>query len=150
MTRSILLITVMSAAGLVTIHLRDDLQEQQPITKEVTEFDDPTTELVENYRVFKSTLAATLKELSDRHVDLATATARIHSVAKKHSPIYLDRVCVSDPGATPEERIARNLIGHLVSLEEVEPELAPRIAELKVEFQGTFEVSLSGVDPDDQ
>jgi len=48
---------------------------------------------------------------------------------------YLDRVCISDPTPKLETSIAKNLVGHVYSLEEVHPQLAERTAELERELE---------------
>jgi hypothetical protein len=125
----------MAVASLVTVRYVDDSQQEEPATREILCFDDETTELVENYRTFKGTLDATLQSLEARDLNLADATARVYTTAKKHCPIYLERVAISDPDVTIEGSIARNLVGHLRSLDSVRPALVQRVIELENERQ---------------
>lgn len=134
MSKSILLIAIMALAGLTTLYYAEDKTIEAQMTREVNYFDEETTELCENYSVFKLTLDDTLTKLENRDINLTEAMARVYGAAKQHCPIYLERVDITDPAPSHEASVARNLIGHLISLEEVRPELGRRVAELQLEF----------------
>lgn len=136
MTRTILLVIVTSAAGLMTLHAMHRFAEpKQRDMIDVTEFDETTTEYMINYEQFKATLKSSLHDLAERKANLQEAAERVYRSAIMHSPIYLDRICVSEIGATHEERVARNLIGHLRDLEEVNPLIGERVTELDIELE---------------
>jgi hypothetical protein len=135
MSKTITLVIVMGAASLVTVRYVDDSQQETPMSREVHYFDEETTDLAENYGIFKSTFDATLQSLEAREMNLTDATARVYATAKKHCPIYLERVVDSDPDDTIEGSIAHNLVGHLSFLEEIRPPITQRVVELETERQ---------------
>src|SRR5262245_33724789 len=135
MSRIIIVGVVMTAAGLTTLNFLDDPRERAPISNDVNEFDSGTTKLMVNYRHFKDTLDSTLVDLEARDVNLNDATARVYAAANRYCPSYLTRVGESDPAVTLEASVAKNLVGHIRSLEEVRPAVAVRVAELENEFE---------------
>ncbi len=136
MTRTAILVIAMSAAGLMTLHVMHRFSEPtQRDTFDVTEFDEATTEYMMHYEQFKAALKSSLSDLTQRKANLAEATERVYFSARAHSPIYLERICVSEIGKTHEERIARNLIGHLRDLQEVNPHIGERVIELDIELE---------------
>ena len=131
MTKTATLLTVILAAGILTASVRfDTAPKQKPITQ-VDHFDEETTIRANHYEQFKRALTDTIKALHDGQIDLASATSRIQHEAETHCDVYRTRVRVSDPGDTLEESIARNLVGHVASLEEGRPKAPERMVELQ-------------------
>jgi hypothetical protein len=62
-------------------------------------------------------------------IEDATSTA-----ARRNYPCYLNEIAHCEQGSTPQERVARNLIGHLRSHEEFDPILHLRVFALEIEF----------------
>jgi hypothetical protein len=137
MSRTIILSISMLAAILATLHYMDAPAEsgQNEIAAEMAKIADERAALMVNYRNFKGTLDAALDALTRREITLEEATARVYNAGKQYCPIYLDRVCISDPTPKLETSIAKNLVGHVYSLEEVHPQLAERTAELERELE---------------
>ena len=142
MTRVSVFVIVMFTAGLVTLSWIDEPEKTDEASAAVTQFDEQTMEMVVHYESFKSTLDSALADLEGRRINLSEATIRVYGAAKLHSPVYLDRIRHSDGGKTSEERVARNLIGHLRSFEEMKPRLRDRIEELDSELTAL----LGGID----
>ena len=116
-------VAVMAAAGLATLKVMEDAPPPPKISAEVTSFDDETTERVITYRCFKDTLESSLQALARGKISLAEATLRVQCAAGWFCPMYLDRIRIAEEGTTPNERVARNLLGHLYSQEELDPHL---------------------------
>jgi hypothetical protein len=74
-----------------------------------------------NYQCFKQTLEETLVSLGKREINLKEAHARVCGAARRFQPDYLEHLTQVEPGATDAERVAHNLVGHLRSVEELEP-----------------------------
>ena len=135
MTRSAIVVAVMSAAGMMALYSLDESAKNEDVTKEFRHFDAATTKLVVEYQCFKSSLVSALKDLQDRRVGLAEATDRVYSAARVHCPVYLERIKISDGGITEQHCVARNLVAHLISIEEETPGLRKRVAALENELE---------------
>lgn len=136
MTRAFIFTGVMLAAGLTTLHVMDDQEPQKTqLTPEVTTFDEQTVTLAVNYQCFKGTFETALLELERREIKLEEAVRRVYAASQQYCPIYLHRIRISDPGESVEGCVARNLVGHVRSLEESRPSLCPRVWELEVELE---------------
>jgi hypothetical protein len=59
--------------------------------------------------------------LGKREINLKEAHARVCGAARRFQPDYLEHLTQVEPGATDAERVAHNLVGHLRSVEELEP-----------------------------
>jgi hypothetical protein len=98
------------------------------------QFDDETRASVVFYFCFKSTLTTTLDLLARGEIRLEDARTRVYESALRYNPGYLKHIETSERGATARERVARNLIGHLRSVDESDPALQTRIFALEIEF----------------
>jgi hypothetical protein len=74
-----------------------------------------------NYQCFKQTLEETLVSLGKGQLNLKEAHARVCAAARRFQPDYLEHLSQVEPGTTDAERVANNLVGHLRSVEELEP-----------------------------
>ena len=99
-----------------------------------SQFDDKTQERIVCYHCFKGTLTTTLDLLANGKISLEDARNRIYESALHYNPDYLKQIAMSERGTTPQERVARNLIGHLKSQEERTPTLSARIFALQIEL----------------
>jgi hypothetical protein len=79
--------------------------------------DQKVMNLLTQYRAFKGTLDATLESLRHGRVHLKEALADVREASTRCYPKYLNKLAVSDKGATTDERLARNLIGHVRAIE---------------------------------
>jgi hypothetical protein len=124
-------LTGVFATTLVSLHT-----PSQPAISRVDEsqFNDRTREMVISYYSFKSTLTSTLDLLTQGKIGLRDARNRVYESALQNHPEYLTHIAKSDGGATPLERVARNLIGHISSGEEMNPTLYVRVFALRIEF----------------
>ncbi len=126
MYKLIAVLSVAAAAGLVTLKVTEDSRQQTMVSAEVTDFSDETMAMIIKYRCFKDTLESALQALAQGKISLPEATVRVQYAANGFCPIYLDRIRVAEKGATPQERIARNLVGHIRSQEEANRSLKRR------------------------
>ena len=78
-------------------------------------------ERVVNYQCFKQTLEETLISLGKGELNLKDAHARVCAAARRFQPDYLEHLTQVEPGTTDAERVAHNLVGHLRSVEWLEP-----------------------------
>jgi hypothetical protein len=78
-------------------------------------------ERLANYQCFKQTLEETLISLGKAEINLKEAHARVCGAARRFQPDYLEHLTQVEPGATDAERVAHNLVGHLRSVDELEP-----------------------------
>ena len=91
---------------------------------------------IATYRCFKATLETALESLRKGEIRLKDAHASVYDAARRFNPPYLDRLVMSDLGRTVEERLARNLVGHLQKTarsaprSDLETELQELLAEL--------------------
>lgn len=90
---------------------------------------------VANYRCFKDVLEASLDGLRTRRISLAEAHTRVRSAAQRYRPEFLEMMISSDAGDTDDERLARNLIGHVRSEMAAKPGGARRVSELEAELE---------------
>jgi hypothetical protein len=93
-----------------TVGLHSALSDEQKLTNVLTQ-----------YRAFKGTLEATVESLRHGHVHLKEALAIVREASTRHHPKYLSHLVHYDKGATTDERLARNLIGHVHTIEKFHP-----------------------------
>src|SRR5262249_47524931 len=65
------------------------------------------------YQVFKQTLDDTVRNLAAREISVRQAYLRVQAVASEYFPDYLLHLSTWEEGETEEERIIRNLVGHV-------------------------------------
>jgi hypothetical protein len=104
------------------------------IRVDACEFDDATRERVVSYHCFKGTLSTALDLLASGDIGLEEARARVYESALCYNPGYLQHLADCERGTTPQERVARNLIGHLRSRLQENPALCLRIQALELEL----------------
>lgn len=134
MSRFLTVAAVMTIAGLATAQWIDGSVRQPRNPGKVVQFDCATIELTFHYQTFKDTLEAAVSDLAAGRVRLRKAACSVREMADLHCPTYLDRLKVVEPGASDEERIAHNLIGHLRDRGFVEPEMLDRAEEVECEL----------------
>jgi hypothetical protein len=99
-----------------------------------SQLNDKTQERIVSYYCFKSTLTTTLELLALGKTSLEEARNRVYESALHYHPGYLKHIAECERGTTSQERVARNLIGHVRSLEEKDPTLDVRVFALEIEF----------------
>src|SRR5207253_48538 len=134
MSRFLTVTAVMMVAGLVTVQWIDDNAKQPRSAAKIAQFDRQTIELVLHYQTFKDALESAVEDLAAGRVRLRQAAYSVRETADVHCPIYLDRLKVVEPGATDEERVAHNLVGHLRDRGIATPEMLDRAAEVECEL----------------
>jgi hypothetical protein len=91
-------------------------------------------DMLVSYLCFQSTMRSTVELLASGQLPLAAACDRIHDSALRHHPDYLKHIEISDPAPTVRERIARNLIGHLHSIDGIDDAPSARVRALELEL----------------
>jgi hypothetical protein len=104
------------------------------IRADACEFDDATRERVVSYHCFKGTFSTALELLANGEIALEEARARVYESALCYNPGYLQHLADCERGATPQERVARNLIGHLRSRQAENPAIRARVHALELEL----------------
>jgi hypothetical protein len=104
------------------------------IRADATEFDNATREKVVSYHCFKGTLTTTLELLARGEIGLEEARDRVYESALHCNPTYLLHLVNCERGASPQERVARNLIGHLRCQGQIDPATRARIHALEREL----------------
>ena len=70
-------------------------------------------ELYGNYRSFKKVFDPTVQELCRGTLRLEEAHGRVSAAARRHHPKYFAALCRIELGDSDDERVARNLVGHV-------------------------------------
>lgn len=91
-------------------------------------------DLVTSYRCFKTTFENTASMLVSGEIRLPEASASVYEAALHNNPRYLKHIQNSDPDVSARRRIARNLIGHVRNLQEIDPSLEARVHALEAEL----------------
>jgi hypothetical protein len=92
-------------------------------------------ELVVTYYTFKSALEANINDLTVGTITLRDARDNVAAAARRLHPGYFTHIGLSEEGTTDEERIARNLVGHVRSNEEVTPNPNSRLPLIEKELR---------------
>lgn len=138
MMRLTTLVAVMFAAGLATLKLTDRSEQGLGDQQTINVFDDKTHEMVLHYGFFKSSFESALRDLGHGRIHLREAVYQVREAGVVYCPIYLNRLAFAEAGATLDERIARNLLGHLRDQETANPRYAGRSTALQVELDAMF------------
>jgi hypothetical protein len=104
------------------------------IRVDAAEFDDATRERVVSYHCFKGSLSTALELLASGEIGLEEARNRVYESALNYNPGYLQHLADCERGKTPQERVARNLIGHLRSRQAGSSAIRARIHALELEL----------------
>jgi|SRR6516165_3968288 hypothetical protein len=121
------LLTAALIAGFVAVKMSDD-----PSLKRSPWMDEQKLqERLRNYQCFKQTLNEALDSLEKGEISLKEAHARVFAAARRFQPEYLEHLSKIEPGTTDDERVARNLVGHLQMAED----LQERSRALKIELR---------------
>lgn len=91
-------------------------------------------DLLVSYGCFKNTFKTTVDRLASGEIRLDEACERIRDSALHNHPDYLKNIQTSDPADSVQERIARNLIGHLHCFEEDGVVPSARVRALEAEL----------------
>jgi hypothetical protein len=86
------------------------------------------------HKEFTRVLESTLQELASGKLSLEEGSFRMTQTAETFSPIYCKEIRRSDPGASVQECVAQNLLGHLKDRAKTEPHLGKYLPELREEF----------------
>ena len=104
------------------------------VRADACEFDDATRERVATYHCFKGAFTTALDLLATGEIRLDEASARVYESAVCFNPTYLHHLNDCERGTTPQERVARNLIGHLRCWQTENPAIRARIHALELEL----------------
>lgn len=125
------LLTAILIAGAVAVKMNDVRFEAPQLWLDE---DRDVRELVFRYQSFKEIFDDTLENLGHGKIDLRTARTRVEAASRCYWPAHVEFLTFAENGSTSEERIARNLVEHLRSVQNLEPHLKPRVRELEIEL----------------
>ena len=131
MNRSMSLLAIVATAGIITLKTMD-VSALLPDPRDILPFF--VQQNVHEYYAFKAQFEDTLRMLADDEISLRDAHRRVKSTATHCFPNYLSNLQMSDRGANTDERIARNLVGHIQSLAEFGHASPTRVAALESEL----------------
>ena len=136
MMRFSTLSAIVLTGAFVTLIVNIQSAEQPNLAAHPENYNQNLQDLAVSYGCFKQTLNATLDDLLSGEIHLEEARDRVHRSALCHFPNYLKNIERSDPAPNVDERICRNLIGHLRNIDEEaeDAKLEARIRELEAEF----------------
>jgi hypothetical protein len=117
-----ILVLVTLATGYIALRTTDTQSNSEPISlQEALSNEQQVKDVLTQYRIFKSTLHATIDSLRCGEIRLKEAHAIVREASNRYYPKYLKMLSWSDKGESTDERLARNLAGHVHSLEHVYP-----------------------------
>ena len=139
MNKSVTMLSVLATAGIIALKTMDvsallpDPRDFWPETNQQN---------VQNYYAFKAQFSGILNELGAEKITLREANFRVESLARSLWPNYIANLSMSETGKTQQERMARNLVGHIKNFAEfgelpvsrgiaVEAELDEMLADLR-------------------
>jgi hypothetical protein len=115
------LAVVTLATGFAALRTTDDSPYEPIGLQEALTNEQTVKDVLTQYRAFKATFEGTIESLRRREIDLKEAHTIVTEASNRHYPKYLKLLCFSDKGATVDARLARNLVGHIRSVEEYHP-----------------------------
>ncbi len=134
MNKLAMLLTAMLVAGAVVIKMNNDADVPAVNPLEGVQETQRVDHLRDDYQSFKEVFDASLVALEKGEITLTDARARVETAARLHNPNYLTYISYYESGKTDEERVARNLAGHLRGTEVFKPHLTERVRELDCEL----------------
>jgi hypothetical protein len=134
---AIFLTFILLAAG-VTLPMLRDSRDREIDFVAIAVYHRRVQEMSVNYGAFKATFDETINALKSGEINLREAESCVRSAAETYHPSYLIDVQMSDPGETIQQRVARNLMGHVGSAEELEVNSRSRLPQLELEFVRLF------------
>ncbi len=132
MNKLAILLTVVIVTGFTSVQMMDSQPEVSVYSWADAQ---ATQDRITTYKCFKHTLEATIEELRRGSIRLKEAQSRVLAAARHYYPEFLVHLCLTEPGATDEERVARNLIEHVDNWEDFPPPLGGGPADLMRQLQ---------------
>ena len=130
MNKLAILLTTILAAGFVSLKMTE------PAGEECAWADaQKIQEKFASYKCFKETLEITVDELGKGEVRLSEARARVVEAAGRYHPQFFPNLVHAEPGKSDDERVAHNLVGHVRSLEDIDPNIRIHLPALEKELQ---------------
>ena len=112
MNKIAILITLLFASGWAALTVLDNWGLDQLTSHQPDLGQDDLQERWIRYRLFKQTLDASVNALANRQLSIQLAHERVLVAALEYQPEYVKYLAVWEIGATTDERIVNNLIGH--------------------------------------
>ncbi len=131
MNRSMNLLAIVATAGIIALKTMD-VSALLPDPRDILPF--YAQQDLREYYAFKAQFDDMLKALAHGEVSLREAHRRVKSTALCHWQNYLSNLRLSDHGANTDERIARNLVGHIQNIVELGQVSPTRVAALESEL----------------
>lgn len=134
MTRFSTISAIFLTGAFATLLLHMPVSHQPAVFRvDDTELDDKLRERTVTYHCFKSSLNDALHALQLGKISLREACQQVYEAGLRYNPRYIERLQTCESGATPHDRLARNLIGHIARSEDV-PNLLERVRALNAEL----------------
>jgi len=134
MAKIMICMSILFIAGFATLKLIDIQVDADSGLPNVVAEDKKVRDQVLHYFAFKQSFEATHLALHRGEITLADACERVNRLAKHYHSAYLLHIGYAEKGTSHEERVARNLIGHVALLDEKSLSSEPRVPQLQVEL----------------
>lgn len=121
-------------SGYVAVRATCDIEDETAANEPAPASSEQVQEMVRSYRLFKITFQGTVESLRRHEIALRDAQARVAEASREYNPKYLRWLSIAEKGGTLTERVARNLIGHVRSLEKEHPTRPSPLPELEQEL----------------
>jgi hypothetical protein len=130
MNKFAILLTTVLAAGFVGLKMMETPSGEFSWSDE-----QKLQEKLATYRCFKQTLETSVDELGKGEIRLREAHARVLEAARRFHPEFFAHLIRAEPGNSDEQRVAHNLVEHVRSVEEMDPNVRRQLPELEMELQ---------------
>jgi hypothetical protein len=129
------LAAVTLATGFAALRTTDESSHETVDLQEALAAGEKVKDLLTQYRAFKGTFETTIESLRHGQIRLKEARVIVRETAERHYPKYLKMLTLSEKGAKVDERVARNLVGHVHTIESYHPTQPSPLAKLDQELR---------------
>jgi hypothetical protein len=143
MTKMMICLSILMIAGFAMLKLIDIQVNGHESLANVAVRDKRVREQELNYYAFKHSFESTILSLRRNEMTLADALERVNDLAKRYNCDYVRHLTLVETGITQDERVARNLVGHVAALEEADPSVESHLPQLQVELAEQLKMSAS-------
>lgn len=135
MHRVAIFLTVFLIGGFASIKLFDVLGETESEPDPSVKSERETQEAWIRYHSFKQVLQDTVTELTADRIRLKAAHIRVRDAAAQWNPKLFDHLAQWEQGHSDDERLVRNLVGHIEVVEKDLPTYPTRTRALRAEME---------------
>jgi hypothetical protein len=128
-------VAIMLVAGFATVMLVDmETEARRESLSEAFARERKLQERCVNYFAFKHSFDSTLAQLREGAISLTEACERVDRLATEFNPNFFEHLTYIENGASNDERLARNLVGHVHSVVDMFPISDSRLTDLNTEL----------------